>query len=56
LYDVHYLSDEEFLKRLGVERRFETERRAGWRRVSKWGSVPAAALKPQKSAQRDFNK
>lgn len=40
LYDVHYVSDEEFLYNLRVERRFEPERRAGWKRVSKWGSVP----------------
>lgn len=40
LYDVHYFSDEEFLYSLRVERRFEPERRTGWKRVSKWGSVP----------------
>jgi hypothetical protein len=41
LYDVHYLSDEGFLKGLRVERRSEPERREDWIRVSKWGSVPA---------------
>jgi hypothetical protein len=41
LYDVHYLSDEGFLKGLRVERRFAPERRGDWKRVSKWGSVPA---------------
>jgi hypothetical protein len=40
LYDVHYLSDEGFLKGLRVERRSEPERREDWIRVSKWGSVP----------------
>ena len=40
LYDVHYLSDEESLERLRVERRSEPERREDWIRVSKWGSVP----------------
>ena len=41
LYDVHYLSYEAFLENLRVERRFQPERRADWKRVSKWGSVPA---------------
>jgi hypothetical protein len=40
LYDVHYLSEEGFLKGLRVERRSEPERREDWIRVSKWGSVP----------------
>jgi hypothetical protein len=40
LYDVHYLSGEGFLENLRVERRLEPERRADWKRVSKWGSVP----------------
>jgi hypothetical protein len=34
LYDVHYLSDEGFLKGLRVERRSEPERREDWKRVS----------------------
>jgi hypothetical protein len=41
LYDVHYLSEEGFLKGLRVERRLEPERRADWKRVSRWGSVLA---------------
>jgi hypothetical protein len=40
LFDVHYLSDDGFLKGLRVERRSEPERREDWIRVSNWGSVP----------------
>jgi hypothetical protein len=48
LFDVYYVdgqgayyqADRRKKKRSGIERRSPGERRVGWRRVSKWGSVP----------------
>lgn len=39
LYDIHYVSNGEQVKQDRKERRTRSERRRGWKRVSKWGSV-----------------
>ena len=44
----YYLTDRRKKKRSGSERRSQGEKRVGWERVSKWGSVPSTAPKPEK--------
>jgi hypothetical protein len=52
LFDVYQQVDRVDEKQDGGEKRIRRERRAAWRRVSKWGSVPPVSPGPEEDDEK----